>query len=235
MPRRAVFVHGAGGGAFEWVAWVRSWQAQGWTVHCPELVPVPEGLAATRFEDYRAQVWSDIGQAGGPCVLVGASLGGLLALACAGHPAVRAVVLVNPVPPRDFVSALPPATADAVKAWSRTASLAGTARALPDADPATWEHVWRLWRDESGEVLREVRAGIVVHRPACPVLVVISERDADVPPVASRALAGWLGADMLDWPDASHVGPLLGRRAAACATRVHHWLVFRLGESPDLS
>lgn len=227
---RAVLVHGAGGGAFEWIAWARVLRAQGWQVDCPDLAPVAAGLAATRFDDYHAQVEACLDDAK-PCVLVGASLGGLLALACAGHAAVRALVLVNPMPPAPLASAMPTPTADAVKDWSRTASLAGTARALPDADPATWEWVWRQWRDESGQVLRDAASGIELPAPVCPVLVVISDGDRDVPPKVSRALASAIGADVLDWPDSSHVGPLLGRRAADCAARVHHWLSFRIGMS----
>ena len=53
-PRRAVvFVHGAGGGGWEWDAWARVFAAEGWRVFAPDLQPAAEGLAATRLDDYR--------------------------------------------------------------------------------------------------------------------------------------------------------------------------------------
>ena len=57
-----------------------------------------------------------------------------------------------------------------------------------------------------------------------------SELDADVPPAAMQALAVRLSADLESIAGASHVGPLLGRSAAAAAERVAGWLDGRLEE-----
>jgi len=46
-----------------------------------------------------------------------------------------------------------------------------------------------------------------------------------VPPARSRALAAALAADFEQLTAATHVGPLLGRRAAATAERVADWIV----------
>lgn len=223
-----VCVHGAGGGGWEWAIWARVLAAYGFGVLAPDLSPVAAGLAETRFADYRAQVAAWCRAADAPCVLVGASLGGLLALAVAGEVDAAALVLVNPMP----CAGVPPVRAGHAHAgvvrWGRGRTLAGTRRALPDADDAARLHALRRWRDESGAVLDEAGAGIAVAPPGCPVLVLASGRDTDVPPATSRALAMRFDADFELVVQASHVGPLLGRSAATVAERAADWLRERL-------
>lgn len=219
-----VLVHGAGGGAWEWLVWQRVLAARGAAVHAVGLLPARAGLAATTLDDYAAQVESAVRSAGQP-VLVGASLGGLLAAMVAARCPLAALVLVNPLPPAPWHAALPPQPpSPAVIPWARTASLAGTRRALPDASDATCEWAWRRWRDEAGAVVDAARAGVAVMRPACPVLVLASEADEDVPAAATAAFAAGWDASLWRLPGASHVGPLLGRGAAACAAQVAGWL-----------
>lgn len=217
---RAVCVHGAGGGGWEWTIWARVFAARGWDLAAPDLRPAAAGLAATGVGDFLDQVeaWA----APTPDLLVGASLGGLLALAVASARPPRALVLVNPLPPQGAGAA--PSRAHVwpdVVPWGRTRSLAGTRRALPDADAAACLWAWRRWRDESGRVLREA-AGVDAAAPACPVLVLASRGDADVPMRSSRSLAQRLGADFLA-VEGSHVGPLLGRQAGRLAAQVAVW------------
>lgn len=216
--RTAVFVHGAGGGGWEWAAWQRVFAAAGWDTLAPDLRPAPAGLAATTLGDYAAQVHGWVAPAARPRVLVGASLGGLLAAMHAD--AADALALVNPLPPSGLPAAAPP---PAVVPWGRTASLAGTRRALPDADDLAALHAFRRWRDESGRVLAEARAGVAVATPRVPVLVIASEADDDVPPASSAALAAEWGTTLWRVPG-SHVGPLLGRQAPALAASVLLWL-----------
>jgi len=218
-----VCVHGAGGGGWEWSIWARALVLAGFDVLAPDLVPAAGGLAATRLADYRRQVadWCRIPAPRG-LHLVGASLGGLLALATARAAHARSLVLVNPLPP----AGLPPrdAPTPAVIPWRSAATLRGTREAMPDADAAACLHAFRRWRDESGAVVDEARGGLAIDPPTCPVLVIASERDEDVPFASSHALACALGADFECVRAASHVGPLLGGSAASVAARVAHWL-----------
>lgn len=223
-PRRAaVLVHGAGGGGWEWVVWARVLRAGGWDVRAPDLAPAAAGLAATGWNDYRAQVRDWLAQArraGGRVALVGASLGGQLALAEAA--VADALVLVNPMPP----DGLPGAddAGDGVVPWGYRASLAGTRRALPDADDAAMLLAFRSWRDESARVMAEARAGRSPQAPpGGPVLVIASSGDDDVPPACTAALAADLRATLWAAPG-SHVGPLLGRQAPATAAMALAWL-----------
>ena len=222
--RHALLLHGAGGGGWEWNAWRGVLEASGIEAVAPDLQPAA-GLAATAFDDYRQQVGARLASLPRPRVVIGASLGGLLAMACADEA--DALVLVNPLPPRRWSASLPPRDWPRIVPWRRDARLASTRRALPDSDDATALFAFRHWRDESGAVLRAAYAGIDVPRPACPVLCIVSSEDEDVPPLLTRALANAWNADLLEAPSASHVGPLLGRGAPALAAQVVSWLSAR--------
>lgn len=220
----ALLIHGAGAGGWEWDGWRRVLAAGGVAAIAPDLLPGAGGLAATRLADYRRQVVHAALGLPQPRVLVGASLGGLLALAAAAEVQPQALVLVNALPPAPLHASLPPREAPGpVVHWGRDATLAGTRRALPDADEATCLHAWRRWRDESGAVLAEALAGVSVATPACPVLVLASRHDDDVPAAVSRQLAEHLQAQFV-LVDGSHVGPLLGRAWASSARLVAAWL-----------
>lgn len=221
-----VLVHGAGAGGWEWAAWARVFAAAGHVVAAPDLAPAPAGLAATGFDDYLAQVRAWVAASPRPRVLVGASLGGLLAAAAADG--VDALVLVNPLPPAGLPGGDP---VPELVPWGRRASLAGTRRALPGADDAAALFAFRCWRDESGRVLREARAGRPVPRPAVPVLVIASDGDTDVPPAASAALAADWGASLWRVPG-GHVDPLLGRQAPALAEAVLGWIAALRAAAP---
>lgn len=224
----AIFVHGAGGGGWEWSIWSRVFAARGWAVSAPDLQPHADGIAATRFEDYLDQVHAWCAGTAAPRILIGASLGGLLALCAAASAAMDALVLINPLPPAGIVPRLPPAEYADVVPWQRRRSLVGTRRALFDADDAACLLAFRRWRDESGAVLRAAASGISVAAPACPLLVLASERDDDVPPATSRAVAQKFLADFRLLAGASHVGPLLGRRSALVAEDTWRWCDARL-------
>ncbi|WP_386070712.1 alpha/beta fold hydrolase [Tahibacter sp. UC22_41] len=220
MPTLAI--HGAGGGAWEWTIWQRVWQAQARPFAALELMPAVDGLAQTRLSDYLAQARTAARAMPRPC-LVGASLGGLIALALAAEVDASALVLVDALPPRG-VAPRPPLRVmhDDIVAWGSRRRFASTQRALPDADAAAQHYAFRRWRDESAAVLREAVEGLDVAPPRCPVLVIAAELDEAVPIEASRVLAQSLDATF--WPlRASHVGPLLGRSAAAIAARALAW------------
>ena len=152
-----------------------------------DLEPAAAGLVATTFDDYRAQVRAALEAMPRPRVLIGASLGGLLAAACAGSA--DALVLVNPLPPAPWSAQLPQREWPDVVPWRRDARLASTRRALADADDATALFAFRRWRDESGAVLRQAQSGIEVAAPECPVLCIASARDEDVPAAVTAQLA----------------------------------------------
>lgn len=223
--RHALLLHGAGGGGWEWNLWRGVFAASGIEVAAPDLQPAAGGLEVTTFDDYLAQARTALRALLRPRAVIGASLGGLLAMACADEA--DALVLVNPLPPRPWSASLPSKEWPDVVRWRGDARLASTRRALPDADDATALFAFRHWRDESGAVLRSAQAGIDIAKPQCPVLCVVSTKDEDVPPTLTRALAREWDAELLQSASPSHAGPLLGRSAAALAAQVAGWLSAR--------
>ncbi|QSX78354.1 alpha/beta fold hydrolase [Agrilutibacter solisilvae] len=224
MPacRHALLLHGAGGGGWEWNRWHGALAAHGITVAAPDLQPAAAGLAATTLADYVEQARAALDALPRPRAVIGASLGGLLAWACA--EAADALVLVNPLPPAPWASRLPSREWPAVVPWGCQARLSSTRRAIPDADPATALYAMRHWRDESGAVLRAAHEGLALPPPSVPVLCVVSAADEDVPPALTRALAQALPATLLEADSPSHAGPLLGMGANGLADRVARWL-----------
>jgi len=214
-------VHGAGGGGWEYVVWKREFEAAGYPVVARDLVPTRGGLARTTFEDYVGQVRSWIPR--GRFVLVGASMGGALALRAAEGRSPVAVVLVNSVTPAGVGERKTIEPSPAVVRWAN-GPLKDTTDAMPDSDEAMVQFAWPRWRDESGAVLDDLRRGVPCLKPTCPSLVVIGEADTDVPPTNSRALAQWAGAAVHSYRGMSHVGPLMSRRADAVARAVISWL-----------
>lgn len=221
MAATIMCIHGAGGGGWEYAKWQPIFAAAGYHFMAHDLQPSAAGLAATRFDDYVAQLLHWLPPAKPP-ILIGASMGGILALKVAETVQPAALVLVNSVPPAGVGA---PRTAKAyppIIEWAN-GSLGETRDALFDSDEATIRWAWPRWRDESGAVLQEIAAGITVRPPTCPTLVVLGERDTDIPVQAALALAAWAGADVHLYHGMSHVGPLLSRRAAAVAQMVVAW------------
>ncbi len=214
-----IMVHGAGGGGWEYRFWVPIFQKAGWRVVARDLKPTRGGLAKTTVDDYLRQIDAWTPRRHGRLVLVGASMGGPLALASARRLKADAVVLVNPVSPFGMRRKPSPK----VVRWAH-GPYKGTVDAMPDSDEATRRFAWPRWRDESGGVLNRLGRGLRPRRPKGPILVVISGRDTDVPPALSLATSRRLGADRLSLPRASHVGPLLGTDAPKVAASVLRWL-----------
>lgn len=223
-PRAAILIHGAGGGGWEWVHWQPVLAARGWAVQAPDLQPAPAGLAATTLDDYVAQVAALAAAAPTPPLLVGASMGGIVALRVAERVAVGGLLLVNSVPPA-ATPGWPPRPTDfpPLIPWATESTLDGTRASMPEADEATVRWAHPRWRDESGAVLRALHAGVVVARPTAPTLALIGMDDIDVSPAVQQHAAATLGADSIALRGVSHVGALLGRRATLAASLAATW------------
>ena len=239
-------MHGAGGGGWEWEAWRNPLQAAGFEFVARDLEPSAAGLSQTRLEDYVQQVveWGNAPSTvanGAPdesrLVLLGASMGGAVALRAAEALSPDAVVLVNAMVPSPWAEPLgageehPDVIAYAGK------PLASTARALPDCSEEVQRWACARWRDESGAVMDELRggrapgsAGDRADRPACRVLFVVGGSDDAVPAKGQLAWArAWRGEAARDvssrtYSGMGHVGPLMGTRSGEVAAEVVRWL-----------
>jgi pimeloyl-ACP methyl ester carboxylesterase len=231
VKRRAVFVHGAGAGAWEWAIWRRVFIAHGWNTEAYDLLPAEGGVARTRLHHYVEQVerWMQrdvenrTHDPSSRTVLIGASLGGLIALLAAQRAEPAALVLVNPLPPAGITPRPTREDWPDVVPWGSARSFASTRRAMPDADDAACWIAHRRWRDESGAVLREAVRGVAVDAPSCPMLVLASECDADVSPASGRAFAEMNAAEFRLLHNMNHLTPLLGRAAHTVAQATVDW------------
>lgn len=221
-------VHGAGGGAWQWLVWQDVLEGYGFSVIAADLLPCENGIAETQFSDYRDQVVEWLGDdQSGRYWLVGASLGGLLAIDVASRVPAAGMILVNAVPPRG-VAGWPVAKASfpPIVPWSTRSTVEESLRSLPDFDAELAALcAGNQWRDESGRVLNEAYNGIDVALPSCPVLVVVGAADADIPSSSGRVLAHWLRGDFVEYSGVSHLGALLGDRAALVAAMSATWML----------
>lgn len=229
--KTVILIHGAGGGGWEWDLWKPVFERGGWRFVAKDLMPAKAGLAKTTVKDYVLQIDSWIPGDSNPVAFVGASMGGLLAMQAAYRmnktrkPA--GLVLVNSVPPRGIRQTGPVRRSPGIVRWAN-GPRKETEEAMPDSDPAMIDLAWKRWRDESGVVMNSLREGVEVPSFTCPSLVVIGGEDKDIAPSVSRSIAARFKADVHEYAGMSHVGPLLGRRAAEVAEATLDWLNRRI-------
>lgn len=221
MKGTVVCIHGAGGGGWEYDKWRTIFSAAGHQMIASDLVPSPDGLAATSFDDYLNQVKEWL-PAHGPIILVGASMGGILALKVAEVCQVAALVLVNSVPPAAVGKSRAGRDYPPVVHWANS-PIEDTRESLFDSDEPTVQWAYTQWRDESGRVMNDIGAGVEVLPPTVPTLAVLGEADTDIPYQTGLALAEWADADLFLYHGMSHVGPLLSQRAEEVARSVLLW------------
>jgi pimeloyl-ACP methyl ester carboxylesterase len=211
-----LLVHGAANSAGVWTFWRAALSERAVESEALDLRGHGEGatvdLALTRMADYAADVRAAMDRLGTPPVLVGWSMGGLVALMAAVGGGARACVALAPSAPartRDASAVLRPGVFGPVTY--------GIADRDPDHQDATMPDLNREERavalaslgPESLLARDDRQAGIVLGPLPCPVLVVLGARDAQWP--RRRYRDAPLKADWLE-VDASHWGLVLNRR-----------------------
>lgn len=126
-PLSALMIHGAGGGAWQWIHWQRIWSALGVHLCVPTLVtPLPPEKPAP-LSDYVRQACSNIDTRwrDRPWLVVGASLGASIALEVGRYLRPHGMVLINPyVPTMQTDSGRTTWTVERLR-WRMRASLGG--------------------------------------------------------------------------------------------------------------
>lgn len=216
MTVRALFLHGAGGGPWEWDIWERVWRGH-FDIRAPQISGNSNDLADVRPGEYEQCVRDHVRQFS-PRVVVGASMGGLLALRVAFHCPV--VVLINPVP---WWGTGRSTGTGATRRWSRGSVRSTLAH---DLSFTTASSAAARWRDESGAVLRQLASGSggkphLSEDTRC--LTIASEADDDIALSDMRRMAMELGADLCTIPAATHLGPVLGASAGKTAAMARDW------------
>lgn len=227
--RMLVFVHGAGGGAWEYDLWLPSFsEFDTYVVH---LHPIELDYSRTTLQHYIEQITAvcEKHSFGRTPVLIGASMGAFLILKVASEyilcdglilvcSAVPYFLLPEDEAIRDQV------TFPAVVEWENGAYSA-TEAALYDSSDEIKQFAHSRWRNESGLVLNEMNiTKIDIDIIRCPVLSVIPLADDTVKPESQEILANLLCADVLKFDGMSHCGPLLSRRAPEVAKACVDWI-----------
>jgi pimeloyl-ACP methyl ester carboxylesterase len=207
MTARApvVMIHGAFAGPWAWEGFAGKFRAAGYKVHAPALrhhsgEKPPAGLGQTSLTDYVADLAAFLDELPAPPILVGHSMGGLLAQMLAARRKVAAVILLAPSAPWG----VPPSTLFEIASaqsmllnvgfWDTVLKpdehIAGR-HALDRVPPDERDEVMARFVLESGRAIFEVmhwgldmrRSGEVDSRKlACPLLVLVGSEDRINPP-----------------------------------------------------
>ncbi|HEV2125468.1 MAG TPA: alpha/beta fold hydrolase [Chloroflexota bacterium] len=225
-----MLIHGAANSAKVWPFWQRELAQRGWLTYAVDLrghgqSEVAE-LGATTMADYAADVRTLIHQLAQPPLLIGWSMGGLVAMMVAATDVVAGCVGLAPsLPARrlDDSVALRQGTFGAEE-YGIISRNPDEQPAMPDLDREERLIALASLGPESRLARDERKRGIVIEKLGCPLLLVTGSDDRQWP---SEQYAGlWLQADRLVADGASHWGLVLNRRALSkTIPSVVDWMV----------
>lgn len=229
-PTDIVLVHGMWGHGDQWRRWREMLPGLGWRVHSPTLrhhdhdptSPPPDALGSTSLVDYVDDLEKLVRRLPARPVVVGHSMGGLLAQILAARQLVSAAVLLTPAPPRGILALRPSVLWSfrrplmAWRFWERPHR-----PTFPDAvysmlhrlPPGHQRVVYEEMRWESGRAASEIGLALLDRRRAsavdpaavrCPVLTVAGRHDRITPAGVVRKIAHRYGAELVELPDHGH-------------------------------
>jgi pimeloyl-ACP methyl ester carboxylesterase len=215
-----LFLHGVFGTPSLLMPWTRFLEAAGHVVHTPAMPgrePTDDAvLSRTGVEECFAVALDAYDRLGEPAIVIGHSMGGLLAQKIAAAREPRAVVLLASVPPGISWPRLRPLphllrVMPKVLAGKPFLPSASTMREVPlNTLPADEREalIPQLVRD-SGRVFLQISMGASVTRVkasdvTCPVLCVSAGSDQNVAPWISRRIARRYRAEHRDHPGKPH-------------------------------
>lgn len=232
-----VLVHGAANSAGVWRYWLDGLAERGWPAYAIDLrghgASAAVDLGRVRMDAYVEDVAALIGQLAQRPVLIGWSMGGLVAMIAAARGLAGACVGLAP--------SAPARSADPA-AWLRPGVFGPEEYGITSRDPADQPMMPDLDLEERAVALaslgresrwaRDERArGIVVESLPCPLLVVTGTEDRQWP--RERYADLHLPVDYVEADGASHWGLVLNRRVlGTLAPIVVAWLERHVGGEP---
>ncbi|MGH7300078.1 MAG: alpha/beta hydrolase [Candidatus Rokuibacteriota bacterium] len=218
--RSVLFVHGMWGGSWYLRNYLYAAAQAGWDAWAVNLrghgeSPAPGGLGRATLADYVADVRRCL-EPLGPAVLVGHSMGGLLAQKAAEDGAVAAAVFLTSAPPRG-INALEWGVLSRMARYV-PAMLADRAFTVSRAHAdflflnrlSLEQREWAFPRfgAESGRAARELAwggLGVDARAVRCPTLVVGAEHDRITPPALQKRIARRYRADYQEAAGHAHM------------------------------
>ena len=214
-----VLVHGAANSAGVWTLWQRELASQGWPSHAIDLRghgrSSPMDLSNTSMSNYADDVRSVVQQLAQPAVVMGWSMGGLVAMMVAASGDAAACAALAPSVPARRVD--PSATLRSgefgPEEYRITSADPKEQPAMPDLELEERNIALASLSRESRLARDERQAGVVIESLPCPLLIVTGTEDKSWPRERYNGL--WLDADYESIAGASHWGLVLGGRALA--------------------
>jgi pimeloyl-ACP methyl ester carboxylesterase len=214
-----LLIHGAANSAPVWTYWQRALADVGWATYAIDLRghgrSSPIDLSAASMADYAADVRTLASQLGQPPIVMGWSLGGLVALMVAADGGARACIALAPSTParsRD-PNVSPRSGVFGPEEYGLRPDGSINQRAMPDLDAEEQSIALGSLCEDSRYARDDRQAGIVIDSLPCPLLIVTGTADRQWP--RSRYDGLWLPAGYLVAEGASHWGLVLNRRALA--------------------
>jgi pimeloyl-ACP methyl ester carboxylesterase len=224
-----VLAHGAANSAAVWRFWALLLAADGWPCYAIDLrghgASSATDLSQTGMRDYLDDVRRLIGQLQERPVIVGWSMGGLVALMAAAEGLAQACVGLAPsTPARAIDEAVPLRQGEFGPEEYGIISQDPTEQpAMPDLDREERVIALGSLGRESRYARDERQRGIVIEALPCPLMIVTGAQDRQWP--RERYAGLHLPAQHLTAEGASHWGLVLNRRAlATIVPAVSDWL-----------
>jgi len=224
-----ILVHGAANSSGVWAVWQRELARRGWTSFAVDLRGHGRSgdidLATVRMEDYAEDVRAVAAQLRQPPILMGWSMGGLVAMMVAASGLGTACVGLAPsVPTREIDSSLPlRAGVFSSEEYGITSLDPANQPTMPDLDQEERTIALASLASESRLARDERKRGIVIQTLPRPLLIVTGALDEQWPRQRYDEL--WLPVDHLRVEGASHWGLVLNRRALTGAIpAILHWI-----------
>lgn len=212
-----LLLHGSANSALVWQLWQRQMAGHGWSSYALDLrghghSPAVD-LADVRMADYAEDVRMLVRQLRQPPVLIGWSMGGLVAMMVAAAGGIAACVTLAPSMPAQQVDRTIPLRSGVMtaEAYGITSSDPTEQPAMPDLTLEERRLALASLGPESLQARDDRQRGIVIPTLPCPLLVVTGSRDRLWP--RERYAGLWLAATHTEMVGASHWGLVLNGRA----------------------